>query len=176
MKNLPVFFLIIILTLNFQSCNKSSTSSDGDSSSSSITIGWLGSTSTNGIVQYESVNATNGLLEALRFPAQFEVLEGSGEITITMTLVEDGDDISVKEIVRSVNPQERYEVTATVNFDNPPAKSCGYGDIACKLVFSSPSASSPRENIVLNWVNNDTGAPYCVAVREITVTSIDGIF
>jgi hypothetical protein len=172
MKYIPVLILLI-LSLNFQGCKKSSTSSNGNSSSSNITIGWLGNTS-DGIVQYERIY-TNGLLLGLRFPVQFEILDGSGEITITMTLVEDGDDVAEREIVRSVNPQERYEVTATVNFENPAAKSCGYGDIACKLVFSSPSAGSPRENTVLNWVN-DLGSPYCVDVLTITDTSIDGIF
>ncbi len=171
MKYVPALILLI-LSLTFQSCKKSSTSSNGDSSSN-ITIEWLGNTS-DGIVQYERIY-DEGLTVGLRFPVQFEVLDGSGEITITMTLVEDGGEVAVREIVRSVNPQERYEVSATVNFENPPAKSCGYGDIACKLVFSSPSASSPRENTVLNWVY-DGGAPYCVNVDEITGTSIDAIF
>ncbi len=172
MKFLPVLILSILL-LSTQSCKKSSTSSDGNSSSN-ITIQWLGNTS-DGIVQYERIYADNGLLEALRFPVQFEVLEGSGEIVITLTLVEDGDDIAEREITQNVNPDERYEVSATVNFNNPAAKSCGYGDIACKLVFSSPSANSPRENTVQNWVNN-TGAPYCIDVSTITDVSINGIF
>ena len=160
---LIVFTLLILL-----GCK---TSTDSDDNTSSIKIEWI--TPSGGEVQYERVRNNVNLVVGLRFEAEFEVIENSGNITIKIKLGD--DDTNIEETVsKEISEGGKYLVSAYSNIVG--TTNCVASSVAATVTFSSASASNDKEKTVLNWIGSSLPfAPYCVnlgSLSEISITAI----
>ena len=161
-KRILIFFIILLTLVG---C-KSSTGSDGQKSS--IKIEWI--TSANGETQYERIRNDVGLVIGLRFKAEFEVIENSGNITINIKLVDDDTEIE-KSISEDVSEGSKYVVS--VYSEIVGTTSCVASSVAATVTFKSTSASNDKKKTVLNWVQSSLPfASYCVNLGGLTDISI----
>lgn len=165
MRHLLKIIFILSSSLIILSC-KSSTGSDNESSS--IKIEWVAQS--GGETQYERVRNNVGLIVGLRFNAEFDVVENSGNITIKIKLV-DNDTDNEKSISKDVTEGSRYIVSAYAEIVS--TTSCNATSIAATVTFKSPSASEDKEKTVLNWIQTSLPyASYCVNLGSLTDVSI----
>lgn len=165
MKYFIKIILILSLPLFILSC-KSSTGSDNEKSS--IKIQWI--TPSGGETQYEQIRNNVGLVVGLRFTAEFEVVENSGNITIKIKLVDDDTD-NEQSISKDVTEGNRYVVSAYAEIVG--TTSCSASSVAATVTFKSSSASNDKEKTVLNWIQTSLPyASYCVNLGSLTDISI----
>ncbi len=159
--------LVVIFLFLFIGCKKTSTGSNGQESSS-IKIEWI--TPSGGEIQYERVRNDVNLVVGLRFEAEFEVIENSGNITIKIKLVDD-DTNGEESVSKDVSESSRFLVSAYSNITG--TTSCPASTVAATVTFSSASASNDKEKTVLNWIGNSLPfAPYCVNLGNLSDISI----
>lgn len=167
MKNL--LFTIVILCLMFVGCKKTTTGPD--SNASSIKVEWI--TPSGGETQYEKVRNNANLVVGLRFRAEFEVIENSGNITVKIKLVDDDTNLE-ESISKDVSEGNKYLVS--VYSDITGTTSCPATSIAATVTFSSTSTSNDKEKTVLNWVGSSMPyAPYCVNLNGLSDVSITAL-
>ena len=168
MKQIVRIVILLSFSLIFLSC-KSSTGSDKEKSS--IKIEWI--TPVGGETQYERVRNNVGLIIGLRFNAEFEVVENSGNITINIPLV-DVDTDNEKSISKDVVEGSRYAVSAYAEIVS--TSSCDASSVAATVTFESPSSSEDKVKTVLNWIQTSLPyASYCVNLRSLTDISITAL-
>ncbi len=125
-RNLLIMFLFIFL---FLGCDKNSVSSK----KSDIEINWL----SKNITTY---NYSGGVLSGFTWYIEFEVISGSGEITLNIAVTQgDGNTESF-----SRNVEDNLTYTVKIEVSNGGQINCSQGSVISKIEVSSASSDQPK--------------------------------
>lgn len=161
--------ILIVFTLLMLFGCKNSTGSDSEKSS--IKFEWI--TPSDGEVQYERVRNNVNLVIGLRFEAEFEVIENSGNVTINIKLVDDDTNLE-ESISKDVSVGNKYLVSAYSDITG--TTSCPATSVTATVTFMSASVSAEKEKTVLNWIGSSLPyAPYCVNLGSLSDISITAL-
>lgn len=128
MKNLYLIILFLFIFL-FLGCDKNATSSE----KSNIEINWLSKNTT-------TYSYSGGVLSGFTWYIEFEVISGSGEITLNIAVTQ--GDGNTKAFSRNV--EENLTYTVKIEVSKSGQISCGQGSVISKIEVSSTSSVQPK--------------------------------
>ena len=115
----------------------------------------------------------SGVLQAVTFYMNFEVISGSGDVQVTATIKDTpASEDTLDQHMEMFNVEEgtQYEVSVRVNVGGEGLCSALVSDV---IIYSSPSASSTQETYIYPTLHTDNNN-YCIgsySIDEITVMS-----